>query len=88
METVIPAEVLKHLREIAAKRDDPLHGAFTLQQAADAMQLPRPKAREVLRQLLVDGKLYSRRVGIPQEMAQEMGYLSGCSVPAFFFREG
>ena len=46
------------------------------------MGLTQTKARNVLRQLIVEGKLYSRRVGINQDDAQELGYLSGCSVPA------
>ena len=88
METVIPAEVLKHLREIAHQKTDPLGGGYTQAQAAEAMGLTQTKARNVLRQLIVEGKLYSRRVGINQDDAQELGYLSGCSVPAYFFREG
>jgi len=85
MEAVIPNDVLKHLQQLTNGERNPFAGGFTVAQVVAHFGISADQARELVRQLLREGRIYSRRQGVSQEIANRMGYLNGCSVPVYYF---
>ena len=78
MESVIPADVLEHLRSLSER--SALEGRFTTRQLAEEMGCGEEKARRLIRPLTKDGKVRRRRVSITDQEADELGYLGGTSI--------
>lgn len=87
MDSVIPQVVLDHLRELANQSGDPLRGGWTTEQLAEAMDISRDGARNIVRRLLRHGQVRGRRVGIDAQQAIELGYLGCGSVMVYYLTE-
>lgn len=84
MDCVIPQEVLDHIRELA-DRESSLEGLFTRRQMEDELGVSAKKARDLIRLMLRDGHIRSRRVAISDEQAIELGYLGGTGLRCYEF---
>lgn len=82
MESVIPTDVLNHLRGLA-KREGSLEGLFTTRQLAEELGCGEDKARRIIRPLLQEGRVRPRRVNISDEQAHELGLLGGTSLRCY-----
>jgi len=82
MDTVIPPEVVEHLRAIAEKHES-FDGYFTTRQLAAEMEISEAKARDMIRTLTRGGKVTRHRLALTDEQAHEMGYLSACGVVVY-----
>lgn len=87
MDTVIPDDVVRHLRELAERKENPIQGGFTTQQVVDLLGVSKPRAREVIRTMVKDGHVHPRRVGLPIDLASELGYLGSCSIVVYYWRD-
>lgn len=85
MESVIPPEVLAHLRELSDA--SPLDGCFTTRNLAEQMDCGISKARRIIRGMVQDGKVRPKRVSVTQEEAWEMGMLGGSGVMCYEWLE-
>ena len=81
MDSVIPADVLEHLRSLSER--SALDGLFTTKQLAEQMGCGEEKARRMIRPLIKDGKVRARRVSITDQDADELGYLGGTSIRCY-----
>lgn len=84
MEAMIPDDVLHHLEQLSRADRNPFAGGFTTAQVAERFDISADFARDLVRQLLREGKLYSRRQGLSQDTANRLGYLAGCSIPVYY----
>lgn len=82
MESVIPQAVIEHLREIARKQTS-FAGAFTTKMLCEEMDISDERARDLLRQLMREGRIQRRRISISDDDAWGMGYLGATSVIAY-----
>lgn len=81
-ESVIPADVIDHLRELA-RREASLDGAFTTKMLAEEMDIGDAQARDIIRQLAREKKVHPRRICLTDQQALEMGYLGGTSIRCY-----
>jgi len=84
MEALIPEDVLEHLESLTNAERNPFAGGFTVAQVADQFDISADLARDLVRQLLREGRLFSKRQGLSQELANRFGYLNGCSIPVYY----
>jgi len=79
MDRIIPDDVIAHLREVAHKEKS-LDGLLITRHVAQELDIHQDRAREMIRELVSEGKLRPRRVALTDEQAIAVGYLGGCGV--------
>lgn len=77
METVIPPEVLEHLKSVASENED-RRGWFLRRHLQEALGLQAEATRRRIRKLMLAGRLERRRFCFTDQEADEMGMLAGC----------
>lgn len=88
METVIPADVLEHLRELIEEQTvDPLRGGFTIEQYEIAMGVSNYRARKDIKQLFRAGLIRPRTIGLTFNQALDMGITRACSMTVYHLTE-
>jgi hypothetical protein len=86
MDAVIPDGVLAHLRNLAEQQAiDPLRGGFTIEQYCEALAVSVYKARKDLRNMVRDGVVKPKTIGLDRIQAQSLGHLRPANTTVYFF---
>ena len=84
MDTVIPNEVMKYLEELHEEQHD-LEGWWRSEDFREETGFGRLKAGRVLREMLREGRVETRRFNLSDAQAKGIGLLGGAGVRFYRF---
>lgn len=82
MDTVIPEDVLEHLRAVNQQHTD-LEGFFRTENVSDALGVSINRARGILRRALRQGVIVSEKKSVTEHQARELGLLGAGGVTMY-----